>query len=161
VLPANDKMSSLGAMQTQNLAPRAFRSRLQNGHSSSDSEAFRWAFQLSEFVCHGTSLLHERRKRKGKTLWHLMYARFMPIRIGIVCENCERLYLIAHSENAEHIQFNPSSDPHLPYRLECTCRAERHFQMRQTLPYRVSESVCSRGYADRHEYDGIPIQRTK
>jgi hypothetical protein len=90
-----------------------------------------------------------------------MYARLMPIRIGVICEKCERLYVIAHPKNAEHIQFNPSSDPHLPYRLKCACRAERHFAMRQSLPYRVSESVCSRGYADRHEYEAIFTQKSK
>jgi hypothetical protein len=90
-----------------------------------------------------------------------MYPPFMPIRIGIVCEKCKRLYLIAHSHNAEHIYFNQRSDPRSPYRLKCACRAERDFDLGQTLPYRVSESVCSRGYADQDEYDGIPLQRTK
>ena len=90
-----------------------------------------------------------------------VYARFMPIRIGIICENCERVYVIAHPKNEEHIQFNQHSDPRPPYRLKCACRTERHFGMDQTLPYRVSEFVCSRGYADRHEYNPIPIQQSK
>jgi len=76
-----------------------------------------------------------------------------------MCERCERIYLLAHPDGANRIQFTPLSDPHPPYRLKCMCRAERYFDRAQTLPYRVSEYTCSRGYADRDEYETIPNQK--
>jgi hypothetical protein len=76
-----------------------------------------------------------------------------------MCEKCERIYLLANPNSAKRIQFTPRSDSHPPYRLKCMCRAERYFDRAQTLAYRVSEQACSRGYADRDEYDGIPNQQ--
>ena len=73
-----------------------------------------------------------------------------------MCEKCERIYLLPHPDSAERIEFTPRSDPHPPYRLTCVCKAERRFDKRQTLPYRVSEFACVRGYAGRDEYDAIP-----
>jgi hypothetical protein len=83
----------------------------------------------------------------------------MPIRIAIMCEKCERIYLLAHPDSAKRIQVTPRSDPHPPYRLTCICRMEGYFDRTKTLPYRVSESACSRGYADRDEYDAVPNQK--
>jgi hypothetical protein len=90
----------------------------------------------------------------------LMYSRSMPVRVGIMCEKCERIYLLVHPDNAQRIQFDPASDPH-PYRLRCTCRAERHFDRTQILPYMVSERVCDSGRADRDEYYAVPNQKSK
>ena len=84
-----------------------------------------------------------------------MYAHSMPIRIGIMCEKCERIYLLVHPDNAQRIQFDPHSEPH-KYRLKCLCRAERHFDQEQLLPYMVSAPVCDEGYADRDEYYAVP-----
>ena len=83
-----------------------------------------------------------------------MYAHFMPVRVGIMCEKCERIYLLVHPDNAQRIQFDPHSEPR-PYRLKCLCRAERHFDQAQLLPYMVSERVCDEGYADRDEYYAV------
>ena len=85
----------------------------------------------------------------------------MPIRFGIACERCERIYLVAHPDRAKWILFAADSAPHPPFRLTCMCRAERYFDGPQTLPYRVSEYICSQGYAERGEYEAIPQQRSK
>jgi hypothetical protein len=92
----------------------------------------------------------------------------MPVRVGIMCEKCERIYLLVHPDNTQRIQFDPASDPH-PYRLKCACRAERQFNKAQVLPYMVSERSCDSGYADRDEYyalvhvrhSGPPHQQSK
>jgi hypothetical protein len=76
-----------------------------------------------------------------------------------MCEKCERIYVLAHPNTAKRIQFAPRSDPHPPYRLTCMCKAERYFDRAHTFPYRVSDSTCTRGYADRDEYDAIPDQK--
>ena len=84
----------------------------------------------------------------------------MPIQIAIMCERCERIYLLAHPDMSKWIRFAPMrSDSHRPYRLTCICREERSFDRAQTLPYRVSEYTCTLGYADRDEYVAIPSQR--
>jgi len=89
-----------------------------------------------------------------------MYAQPMPVRVGIMCEKCERIYLLAEHDNAQRIQFDRASDPH-PYRLRCACRAERRFNRAQVLPFIVSERVCESGYADRDEYYAVPNQKSK
>ena len=83
----------------------------------------------------------------------------MPIRIAVMCERCERIYLLAHPDSAKRIQFTHRSHPHPPYRLTCICRMDRYFDRAQTLACRVSEDICSRGYADRDEYDIVPNQK--
>ena len=80
----------------------------------------------------------------------------MPIHFAIMCEKCERIYLLAHRDSGKRIRFTPSPDPHPRYRLTCICKVERDFDRAQTSPYRVSEHTCSRGYAERDEYDAIP-----
>jgi len=101
--------------------------------------------------------LSDRSKTRGLCL---MYAQSMPVRIGIMCEKCERIYLLVHPDNAQRIQFDPASDPH-PYRLKCACRAERRFDKAQALPYMVSERSCDSGYADRDEYYAVPNRKSK
>lgn len=82
----------------------------------------------------------------------------MPIRVAVMCEKCERIYLLAHPDSAKRIQFTPRSDTRLPYRLTCMCKTERYFDKGHTFPYRVSGYTCLRGYADRDEYHAIPNQ---
>jgi len=83
----------------------------------------------------------------------------MPIRFAIMCEKCERIYLLAHPDSVKRIHLTSGSEPHPPYRLTCICKAERCFGSAETLPYRVSELTCNRGYAERDEYEAIPIRR--
>lgn len=84
------------------------------------------------------------------------YPHSVPIRFAIMCEQCERIYLLAHPDRAKWILFTPGSAPHPPFRLACICRAKRHFDGPQAFPYRVSEYTCQRGYAERDEYEAIP-----
>ena len=84
----------------------------------------------------------------------------MPVRVGIMCEKCERLYMLAHPDNAQRIHFDPTSDSH-PYRLRCFCKAERHFGKTQISPYMVAERSCDRSYADREDYYAIPDHKSK
>jgi hypothetical protein len=72
----------------------------------------------------------------------------MPIRIAVMCEKCERIYLLAHPDSAKRIRFTPRSDPQPPYRLTCVCRMERYFDLAHSFAYRVSEDACTVGYAD-------------
>ena len=82
----------------------------------------------------------------------------MPIRFVIMCEKCERIYLLTHPRNRTRIRFIPGaagSAPHPPYRLTCICNAECYFGRAQPLPYRVSEYICSKGHAERDEYEAL------
>jgi hypothetical protein len=89
-----------------------------------------------------------------------MYAPSMPVRVGIMCERCERIHLLVHPDSAQRIQFNSTADPH-PYLLKCSCKAERHFDRTQLLPYMVAERSCDSAYADRDDYYAVPHQKSK
>ena len=92
---------------------------------------------------------------------HECYPRPMPVRVAVMCEKCERIYLLAHPDSGKRIRFTPStSDSHPPYQLTCICRGERYFDKAHTLPYRVSEYTCTLGYADRDEYIAVPSQKS-
>ena len=80
----------------------------------------------------------------------------MPICVGIVCEICERLYLLAHPDAPKHIQLTGLPDPHPPYELKCICRAVRGFDRTKMFAYRVSDMTYARGYAERGQYEAIP-----
>jgi hypothetical protein len=90
----------------------------------------------------------------------LVVSSTMPIRVAVMCDKCERIYLLAHPDTAKWIRFTPGSDPHPRYRLTCICNAERYFDSEQTNPYRVSEFTCIRGHADRNGYDAIPNHKS-
>ena len=76
-----------------------------------------------------------------------------------MCGKCERIYLLAHPDNAKRIQLTAQSESRLAYHLTCMCKGERYFDRAQILAYRVSEYTCSRGYAERDEYHSIPNQK--
>ena len=75
-----------------------------------------------------------------------------------MCEQCQRIYLLAHPDSAKRIRSTQRSESQIAYHLRCMCKGERYFDRRQILAYRVSEYTCSRGYADRDEYDPLPNQ---
>ena len=84
----------------------------------------------------------------------------MPIRVAVKCENCERIYLLAHPDTAKKIWRSPRSDLHPPYRLRCVCcNVDQYFDKRQTLPYRVSDYTVSRGFAERNQYEPVPNRK--
>jgi hypothetical protein len=88
------------------------------------------------------------------------YPRPMPIRFAVMCDKCERIYLLAHPDSAKRIRFTPRSHPHPQYLLACICKAERYFDKAQTFACRVSEYTCGLGYAGRREYEVIPTLKS-
>lgn len=80
----------------------------------------------------------------------------MPISVAVKCENCGRIYLLAHPDTAKKIWRSPRSDLQPPYRLRCDCcNADQYFDRAQTLPYRVSDYAVSRGFAERNRYEPL------
>ena len=73
----------------------------------------------------------------------------MPIHMGIMCERCRRVYFIATSHR---IRPSPNSGM---YRLTCTpaCPEPREFRKETMQPYRVSDDLFNRGYAQEGEYE--------
>ena len=78
-----------------------------------------------------------------------------------MCEICERVYLLVHPDTAKRIQVIRQPDPHPPYELKCACKAVLGIDKTKMLPYRVSDVTCSRGYADRDQYEAMPSHKLK
>jgi hypothetical protein len=82
----------------------------------------------------------------------------MPVAMGIVCQSCGRMYLVAHSANANRIVFPSKTTAISPsYRLTCDCSEVRYFHKREVTPHRISAYINRRGYGDREEYKQIPF----
>jgi hypothetical protein len=82
----------------------------------------------------------------------------MPICVGVMCEMCERVYLLAHPDTAKRVQKTYKPDPYPPYELKCACKAMCGFDRTKMLAYRVSDAACSRGYAARDQYEAVPYR---
>lgn len=83
------------------------------------------------------------------------------VRIAIVCQNCERIYLLAHPDRAKWIRFESDINPEWAYRLVCVCGTRRLFGRSHILPYGVSEDACRRGYAELGNYDMLPSPKVQ
>src|SRR5579862_5227337 len=83
------------------------------------------------------------------------------VRLAIVCQNCERIYLLAHPARAKWIRFESDINPEWPYRLVCECGSRRLFGRSHILAYAVSENACPRGYAERGNYDMLPSPKVQ
>ena len=81
----------------------------------------------------------------------------MPVAMGIACELCGRMYLVAHPHNAHRIRFDSKAIVDQSYRLTCDCSEVRFFHKREVAPYRISSYINRRGYGDREEYQQIPF----
>ena len=79
----------------------------------------------------------------------------MPIRMGIMCENCGTVYFVA-SASRDRIQFDSRVDA---YRLICAspCKKIRLFQRNEIRAYQVATDVLHLGYARRDEYEEVPL----
>ena len=77
----------------------------------------------------------------------------MPIHMGITCEGCGKVHFIRTSSL---IQF--SGEVAAVYRLNCLppCGRTQEFQKHDMRPYRVTDDVFQRGYAEETEYDIVP-----
>jgi hypothetical protein len=82
----------------------------------------------------------------------------MPIRMGIMCENCGTVYFVA-SAPKNRIQFDSQVDA---YRLICAspCKRMRLFQRSEIRAYQVTTDVFRLGYARRDEYEEVPLGGT-
>ena len=76
----------------------------------------------------------------------------MAIHMGIMCEVCRKVHFIATSPG-----IRPSPVIPAMYLLTCRfpCPEKREFRKETMRPYRVSEDVFSRGYAEEGEYELI------
>ena len=82
----------------------------------------------------------------------------MPIHVGIMCELCRTVYLIATWRG-----IAPSDRDRGLFKLVCNspCREAKEFRSDAMLPYRVSEDAFSKGYAREGEYELIPSEPKK
>lgn len=81
----------------------------------------------------------------------------MPIHVGIICEQCQKVHFISTSSA---IQFNRSGGG--VYRLNCPppCTEWRDFRKESISAYRVADNIFKRGYAQKGEYEFVPsVQR--
>jgi hypothetical protein len=74
----------------------------------------------------------------------------MPIHMGVMCDKCGTVHFIASSSG---IQVSRTAKG--MYRLNCTppCSEVRDFRKESMRPYRVSDDVFGRGYAEEGEYE--------
>jgi hypothetical protein len=79
----------------------------------------------------------------------------MPIRMGIMCENCGTVFFVA-SASRDRIRFDSQVDA---YRLICAspCKKMRLFQRAEIRAYSVAMDVFRLGYARRDEYEEVPL----
>jgi hypothetical protein len=78
----------------------------------------------------------------------------MPIHLGIVCDACRTVYLIATWRGV-----SPSKKDKGILTVACKppCPEVKEVRTDAMLPYRVSEAAFSRGYAREGEYALIPV----
>jgi hypothetical protein len=74
----------------------------------------------------------------------------MPIHMGVMCEACGKVHFVATSRG---IQLSRTAEG--MYRLTCKppCPETREFRKEGMHPYRVSDDVFKRGYAEEGEYE--------
>ena len=77
----------------------------------------------------------------------------MPIHVGIMCDTCRTVYLVATWRG-----ITPSERDRGILTVACKppCPDVREFRKEAMRPYRVTEDAFSRGYACEGEYEGIP-----
>jgi hypothetical protein len=81
----------------------------------------------------------------------------MPIRMGIMCENCGTVYFVA-SVSSNRIRFDSQIGA---YRLICAspCKKMRLFQRTEIRAYQVTTDAFRLGYARRDECEEVPFER--
>jgi len=74
----------------------------------------------------------------------------MPIHMGIMCDKCRKVHFIGTSSG---IQLSRTAER--MYLLTCRfpCPEKREFRKESMRPYRVSDDVFRRGYAEEGEYE--------
>jgi hypothetical protein len=69
--------------------------------------------------------------------------------MGIVCEKCRKLHLIAQLGRLRRIRYHNQRGE---FQLTCPCSEITYFQKRMLKPYSVADYVLDVGYADSGEY---------
>ena len=85
----------------------------------------------------------------------------MPIHMGIKCDVCQTVHFVATSRS---VRLGESVEG--MYRLTCQppCHEVREFRKEGMHPYRVSDDVFKRGYAEEGEYElvqGISLRSAR
>jgi hypothetical protein len=75
----------------------------------------------------------------------------MPIHMGIMCEACRKVHFVAAASGGIRLSRTIEG----MYRLKCTppCPEVKEFRKEALHPYRVSDEVFQRGYANEGEYE--------
>jgi hypothetical protein len=78
----------------------------------------------------------------------------MAIHVGIMCEACGKVYFVATSPGIELSRKDKGM-----YQFTCKrpCSAVKDFRRDGLRPYRASDDIFERGYADVGEYDLVTI----
>ena len=79
----------------------------------------------------------------------------MSVHMGIMCDACGRVHFVATSPGIELSQTTEGI-----YRLTCKppCSAVREFRKDRMRPYRASDDMFSRGYAEVGEYELVQAE---
>jgi hypothetical protein len=80
----------------------------------------------------------------------------MLIHMGIMCERCRKVHFVATSRGVKPSEFSAGM-----YRLKCSppCSEGREFRKDSMRPYRISEDVFRRGWADEGEYELVQVPK--
>jgi hypothetical protein len=84
----------------------------------------------------------------------------MPIQVGVMCEKCGTVYLIAHPDALKRISRNPQSEASGMYTLTCPfpCGTIRSFHKNEMKPYSISDHSRERGFAKKSDYhEQLPV----
>ena len=78
----------------------------------------------------------------------------MPIHIGVMCDRCRKVHFIGTSS-----AILPGKSGTGMYRISCPapCSEVREFGKDAMRPYRVSEEVFQRGYAEVDGYELVTV----
>ena len=69
----------------------------------------------------------------------------MPIRVGIACDGCSRVYFIG---TTDRIEYSPQG-----FSVICFCGIRKYFHKQNLTAYSVPPHCYARGYANQGEYE--------
>ena len=81
----------------------------------------------------------------------------MPVRFGIVCEQCMKLHVVSREGRSRRIGYDATRNE---FKAICVppCPNTIYFQRGMLMPYIVPDEAVQHGYADAGDYR--PIART-
>ncbi len=80
----------------------------------------------------------------------------MPVHTGVMCERCRKVFFAATWRG-----ISPSRKDAEAFEFACKppCRAVQEFRVADLRPYRVSDEVFQRGYAEENDYEVVEGRR--